>query len=361
MLSNHGLPYVGRFACDWLRLSTTDPLGAPWQCRAVPVRVVFDSDGGVDDSVALWWACTSPDVEVVAVTAVHGNVDAAQAGANLATVLDAAGCAGVPVAVGGDEPVGPVPPLRRAAAIHGADGLGDAGIPPAPFTPVADGAPAFLAGRTEGLTVVATGPLTNLARAIRIDPDWPRRVAGLVVMGGSARAGGNARPAAEANFAHDPTAAAIVAEAPWASPPLLVGLDVTLRATLTDVEFDLLAEGRTEAARFLAGPLTFYRRRGSTFSGPGECPCHDLVAMMAAGRPGLVTGPELSMAVDTGGGAAWGASVVDFRELAFARNGISATDTGNAAGGDGGRWRIGLEVDVAAFRAEVRRLFGEQP
>src|SRR5579871_4445661 len=140
MLSNHGLPYVGRFACDWLRLSTTDPLGAPWQCRAVPVRVVFDSDGGVDDSVALWWACTSPDVEVVAVTAVHGNVDAARAAANLATVLDAAG---------------------------------HAGIPPAPFTPVDQAAPAFLAGRTEGLTVVATGPLTNLARAIQIDPDWP--------------------------------------------------------------------------------------------------------------------------------------------------------------------------------------------
>ncbi len=322
--------------------------------------MVFDSDGGVDDAAALWWACQSGELDVVGVTAAAGNVEAGRAAANLGTVLAAAGHGAVPVAMGSDDPVGPVPPLRRAAAIHGTDGLGDAGIPPAPYYAVEEPAPLFLVRRTEGLTIVATGPLTNLARAIEVDPEWPRRVAGLVVMGGSARAGGNARPAAEANFAHDPTAAAIVAEAPWPSPPLLVGLDVTLQATLTDAEFALVAERRTPAAAFLAGPLAFYRRFGSTFAAPGECPCHDLVAMMAAALPGLVTGPELPMAVDTGESAAWGASVVDFRELAFARQAAPApgTDTGNARDRSGGVWRIGLEVDVPRFRAEVRALFG---
>ncbi|HZQ57868.1 MAG TPA: nucleoside hydrolase [Acidimicrobiales bacterium] len=324
----------------------------------MPVRVAFDSDGGVDDAAALWWACQSPDVEVVAVTACAGNVGAGRAAANLATVLAAAGHGGVPVAVGADEPVGPVPALRRAAAIHGTDGLGDAGIEDAAFVAADVPAPSFLARSTDGLTVVATGPLTNLARAIAIDPDWPRRVAGLVVMGGSARAGGNARPAAEANFAHDPTAAAIVAEAPWPAPPLMVGLDVTLQATLTDAEFDLLEERRTPAAAFLSGPLRFYRRRGSTFTPTGDCPCHDLVAMIAAAHEGFVTGPELTMAVDTGGGAAWGASIVDFRELAFARAGVDPDELGPARDVAGGRWRIGLDVDVARFRAEVRALFG---
>ena len=321
-------------------------------------RIVFDSDGGVDDAAALWWACTSPALEVTAATAVAGNVAVAQAATNLGTVLHAAGHAGVPVAMGTDDPVGPAPPLRRASAIHGEDGLGDAGIAAAPFTAVEEPAPAFLAGRTDGLTVVATGPLTNLARAIAIDADWPRRVAGLVVMGGSARAGGNARPAAEANFAHDPVAAAVVAEAPWPSPPLLVGLDVTLRATLTDAEFALAQERRTPAAAFLAAPLAFYRRYGSTFAAPGECPCHDLLAMIATAHPEVVTGPELTLAVDTGGGAAWGASVVDFRELAFARHGVAATDLGPSRDVRGGRWRIGLDVDVERFRAEVRALFG---
>jgi purine nucleosidase len=86
--------------------------------------------------------------------------------------------------------------------------------------------------------------------------------------------------------------------------------------------------------------------------------------MMAAAHPGLVSGPELTMAVDTGGSAAWGASVVDFRELAFVRSGVSAGGVGDAGSGDagsgdegGGRWRIGLEVDVDRFRSEVRALF----
>jgi len=324
----------------------------------MPIPVVFDSDGGVDDAAALWWACTSPDVEIVAVTAVGGNVDASRAAVNLATVLAAAGRATTPVALGPAGPVGPVPPLRRASAIHGADGLGDAGITPVEPRLAAEGAPELLARATAGRTVVATGPLSNLARALEVDPTWPSRVAGLVVMGGSARVGGNARPAAEANFAHDPTAAAIVAGAAWPSPPLLVGLDVTLRATLTDAEFALLAERRTPAAAFLAGPLAFYRDLGSTFSAPGECPCHDLLAMMAAAHPDLVSGPELTLEVDTGGSAAWGASIVDFRELAFARRGASAAAVGDAAASPGGRWRIGLDVDVERFRAMVRSLFG---
>jgi purine nucleosidase len=324
--------------------------------------VVMDSDGGVDDAAALWWGCTSPDVEIIAVTAVGGNVGVGQAAANLATVLAAAGRPGVPIAIGGSEPVGPTPPLRRAAAIHGTDGLGDAGIPPADLLPVGEPAPELLARLTAErpgeLTIVATGPLTNVARALALDPGLAARC-DLVVMGGSARAGGNARPAAEANFAHDPSAAAQVVAAGWARTPLMVGLDVTLRATLTDSEFELLAERRTPAADFLAGPLTFYRRRGSTFTPPGECPCHDLVALIAATHPGLVSGPELPLAVDTGQSAAWGASIVDFRELAFARLGADALDVGGAPDTvPGGRWRIGLEVDVAAFRQQVRELFG---
>ena len=337
MLSNHGLPYVGRFACGWPRLATTDPHGAHGSVGAVAVRLVLDSDGGVDDAAALWWACTSPDVELVAVTAVGGNVAVEQAAANLATVLAAADRPEVPVAMGPPDPVGPTPPLRRASAIHGHDGLGDAGIAPAPFDPVAGGAPRWLTRGTAGAVVVATGPLSNLARALELDPTWPSRVGALVVMGGSARAGGNARAAAEANFAHDPIAAARVTAASWPGSPLLVGLDVTLRATLTEAEFRLLGEGRTAAARFLAGPMAFYR--GARV----ESPCHDLLAVIAAVHAGVVTGPDLPLSVDTGGSAAWGASVVDFRP--------------GGTEGDG-RWTIGLEVDIDRFRAEVRGLFG---
>jgi len=330
------------------------------------VPVLFDSDGGVDDAAALWWACTTPEIEVVAVTVVGGNVDVDQAARNLATVLDAAGCATVPVFVGHRDPLGPTPPLRRAHAIHGLDGLGDSGIERVTFTPTGEPAQEALvrltAARPGELTLVATGPLSNLARALRLDPSMAGRVAHLVVMGGSARVGGNARPAAEANVAHDPTAAAEVVAGAWSQPPLLVGLDVTHTATLTELEFDLLAERRTLAAAFLAAPLAYYRPMGSTFTAPGTCPCHDLVAMMTVSEPDLVRGPVLPLAVDTGGSAAWGATVVDFRELAFARRGTSAGGVGDVGEGPervaGGRWRIGLDVEVERVRANVRRLFG---
>jgi purine nucleosidase len=319
----------------------------------MPRPIIFDSDGGVDDAAALWWACTSPDVEVVAVTAVAGNVDVDQAAINLATILAAAGHGHVPVAVGTGTAVGPVLPMDRPKGIHGADGLGDAGIPRVAYTPPAETAPVMLtrlvAERPGQLTVVATGPLSNLALALRRDREWSRRLADLIVMGGAARPPGNVSALAEANIAHDPQAAAEVMGADWVAPPLMVGLDVSMRATLTEVEFAVLKEHRTDAARFLDAPLAFYRPIGGRFNAPGECPCHDLLAMMAVSDSGLLGTQLLPVEVDTGGSAAWGATVVDFRPT-------SAPERGK-----GGRWRIGLEVDIDRFRANVRTLFGKGP
>jgi inosine-uridine nucleoside N-ribohydrolase len=174
-------------------------------------------------------------------------------------------------------------------------------------------------------------------------------------MGGAAAGGGNALPAGEANVAHDPVAAQETVVAPWRAPPLLVGLDVTRVATLTDAEFALLAEHRSDAARFLDAPLRFYRTFGSTFSAP-ETPCHDLVAVLAWAAPGIITdAPLLPLAIDTAGGPAWGATVVDFRAPAFA----ALDGAAQATPGGFAQWRIALGVDVARFRGAVRGLFGE--
>ena len=327
----------------------------------VALPVVLDSDGGIDDAAALWWACVSPDVDVVAVTAVAGNVGVEQAAANLAAVLAAAGHGHVPVAVGADAPIGPTP-MRRSGPAHGADGLGGAAPAPPASSIGSESARALLgrlvAERPGALTVVATGPLSNLALVLRDDPSWAAQVGDLVVMGGSVRAGGNAGPAAETNMAHDPAAAAEVVAAGWSRPPLLVGLDVTLQATLSRAELELVDRRLTPAAVFLASPLAFYRSTGSATCAPGECPCHDLVACMAAVDPALVSGPVLTLAVDTGQGAAWGATVVDLRELAEGRE-AGGTSAAGTAGLVGSRWRVGLEVDVGRFRAAVRKLFGE--
>ena len=327
-----------------------------------PVPMVLDTDGGVDDAAALWWAATDPRVDLVAVTSVWGNVGAEQAARNLCTVLHAAGRDDVPVAVGLDGPIGPAPELRPADFIHGSDGLGDAGHGPAPWGPVDEPAVDLLlrlAGERRGeLDLVAGGPLTNLAAAVRRDPSWASQWRALTVMGGSVSRAGNAAPAAEANIAHDPVAAAEVVAAGWSEPPLLVGLDVTLQATLGPGEMELLEDRRNAAAQFLAGPLGFYREFGSTFTGPGECPCHDLVAVMAAVVPALLDAPVLPLAVQATPGPAWGATIADLRELAFERLGEAsrqATPEGFAP------WRVALEAAVERFRAEVWAMLGARP
>jgi purine nucleosidase len=321
--------------------------------------VVIDTDGGVDDACALWWALTDPALDVVAITVVWGNVPLAVAAGSVLRVVAAAGRTDVPVALGAAGPIGPAPDLRPASFIHGDDGLGNVARPlPDGVGPVDEGAVDLLvrvtSERTGEVSVVAVGPLSNLGLAVEAHPGWAATVDELVVMGGSVGRGGNALPLGEANVAHDPVAAAAVVGAGWRRPPLLVGLDVTYAATLTDVEFDLLGQHRSEAAAFLDGPLRFYRAYGSTFTAP-DTPCHDLLAVMALSDPAVLTdAPVLPLAVDTGGGPAWGATVADRRVLYTASR--EGSDQSRPAGFSD--WRIALTADVERFRAGVRQLFG---
>jgi purine nucleosidase len=323
---------------------------------------VIDTDCGVDDAVALWFALEHPGLEVVAVTSVFGNGSAATAAQNVHRILHAAGRDDVPIALGAEAPMGDAPSLRHPDFIHGTDGVGNTHRPMPPgFGVVAESAAELLARivreRPGELTVITLGPLTNLGEVIRADPAWARDVADLVVMGGSVTRGGNALPLAEANVAHDPDAAAEVVAADWTRPPLLVALDVTHDATLTAHEFELLARRRTPAAEYLDEPLHFYRRFGSTFTLP-DCPCHDLTATIAAADDELVTdAPVLPLAIQTGPGPAWGATVVDRRVLAFSQveGSLQEAPPGFSP------WRIASGIDVARFRGHVRTLFGDAP
>lgn len=322
--------------------------------------VIIDTDGGVDDAAALWWALLNPDLDVLAVTVVWGNVPVGRAVLSVGRVLAAAGRPDIPVASGAEGPVAQAPALRPATFIHGEDGLGNTteGRPAPPMNLTPEPAPDLLRRRCSErpgqVSLLTIGPLSNLALALDADPAFAATVRELVVMGGSARAGGNALPAGEANIAHDPVAAARVAAAGWAQPPLLVGLDVTREATLTGAHFALLAEHRSPAAEFLDAPLRFYRQFGGALTAP-DCPCHDLVATMALGQPDLITdAPILPMAVDTAGGPAWGATVVDFRAPFVVR--LRGAEQDRAPGF--GPWRIGLGADVARFRDQAAALFG---
>ena len=313
----------------------------------------------MDDCVALWWALTDPGVELLAVTTTSGAVSQTLAADSVLKVLAAAGRLDVPVAVGEPGSFGPGPELEPVPFIHGLDGQGNAAHPlPEAARPVREPAVDLLRrlidGRPGEISVVATAPLTNLARVLAADPGWPGRVADLVVMGGSVASGGNAQPAAEANFAGDPLAADLVVKAGWRRPPLLVGLDATHRATLSEAEFALLAQRLTPAAAFLDAPLQFYRRFGSTFTQP-DCPCHDLFAMLAWADPSVLDEtPELPLAVVSTEGPAWGASIADLRAPVFAR--IAGSQQAQPPGFS--PWRIAFGADVQAFRARFRSLMG---
>jgi purine nucleosidase len=322
--------------------------------------MIIDTDGGVDDAAALWWAVTNPDIDVVAITVVWGNVGLDVAVTSVARVLSAAGRTDIPIAAGLTGPIGPAPELRAATFIHGDDGLGNttAGLPPPAIgagpEPAVDLLRRELEARPGEITLVTLGPLSNVGRLLVDAPEVATAIGELVVMGGSARHGGNALPNAEANVGHDPAAAAAVVAAPWPRPPLLVGLDVTMVATLTEQHFALLAEHRNAAGAFLDAPIRFYRQHGATFTAP-DSPCHDLLAIIAAAEPSVIAGaPALPVAVDTGGDAAWGSTIVDFRAPVFERT--LGADYAPPPGFH--PWRIALEADVDRFRAHAATLFG---
>jgi purine nucleosidase len=330
-----------------------------------PPPVIFDTDGGVDDCTALWWGLATGAVDIVAITTVAGNVPLDQVNRNVAKVLHAAGRTDIPVAVGADGPLGPAPAIPSAQAVHGDDGLGGSGHPERDFTPVAESAQDLItrlaAERRGELTLVAVGPFTNVALALRAHPELATQLRDLVVMGGMVRAPGNASALGEFNVVFDPGAASEMVDAPWAAPPLLVPGDVTYATTLGDAELALLEERRTDAARFLAGPIAGYRQTGALQSHDGGCPSHDTVALMTVADPELVESEMLPLAVDTGGSAAWGTTVVDLRAQLLTRHELppELLDLARQAMFAGkATWRIGLHADAEAFRARMRALFG---
>src|SRR5665811_1249609 len=165
--------------------------------------LLLDVDTGIDDSLALLYACASPDAEIVAVTCVAGNVDARQVAENTRSVLELAGCADVEVALGREAPL--VRDLVTTPETHGPKGIGYAVLPPASRPLSARFGPDVIveeARRRPGeLTLVTLGPMTNLALAVLREPALPSLLRRWVIMGGSYRSPGNTAPTTEWNVA----------------------------------------------------------------------------------------------------------------------------------------------------------------
>jgi len=279
--------------------------------------VLVDCDTGVDDAMALLYLLARDDVDVVGITTVFGNNTAAQCAHNTLRVLELAGRPDIPVAVGAEQPlVGEVTYL--ATHVHGADGLGDSGLPTEVSTPV-DPRPAveliddLSRGHAGRLRILALAPLTNLAHALDRIPDLTDRVVDVVIMGGAADAPGNQTVAAEANIVHDPEAAARVIGAGW--PTVLVPLDVTMTEVITEEHRSRLLAADNPVARFVAATTDFYfGSYGLDSYGRRSSPCHDAVA--AAVLTGEVVPsvfPRIHVEVDCSDGPSRGATLCDTR------------------------------------------------
>jgi purine nucleosidase len=255
-------------------------------------RLVIDTDPGVDDAQALMLALTYPQAQVAAITTVGGNVSVERTTANALKILDV--CErDVPVFAGCERPL--ISRHAYASYVHGEDGLGNTNYPPSPRRAEAEHAVHALirlADESPGeLTLVAIGPLTNVAMAVRLDPGLPEKFARLVIMGGAIRAMGNAQNvSAEFNIYTDPEAGAIVFDA-W-KEFTLISWETTMAYALTPQEVDLLGSRANPRSVFFKQitqcPLAFIEQvlgRKALFA-------PDSLAVAVALEPDIVTAEE---------------------------------------------------------------------
>lgn len=213
---------------------------------------ILDVDTGIDDSVAIALAARSPEVDLLAVTTLAGNVDIAQTTENTRRVLHWLGASAVPVHYGASRPL--TKPHQDAAYVHGTNGLGGVELPPSDAALGKDRGPAAMirmaTARPGEITLVCVGPLTNLAIALNVEPSLPKTLNKLVIMGGAYFNPGNITPHAEFNIYVDPEAAEQVFAAPFAEITA-VGLDASHQARLTRDLWRRAGQSSNAAAQLL--------------------------------------------------------------------------------------------------------------
>jgi purine nucleosidase len=338
------------------------------------IPILVDCDTGIDDSLALLYAVASPECELVAVTCTGGNVDARQVAENTRAVLEMAGRSDVEVALGRETPLARA--LVTTPETHGPRGIGYAELPPATMPLSPRFSPDLIveeARRHPGeLILVTLAPLTNVALAVLREPELPRLLRRLVIMGGSYRSPGNTAPTTEWNVSVDPEAARIVFEAfgsgaaggARSTRPTALGLDVTERAKMLPEHLAALAaragcaaDGSIEGGlgggpigtsddsgggsgqsgggsgtsgggsggsggpsvnpivRYLADALRFYMEFHSRYDGFYGAFIHDPLALAAALDPTLVRTEPLTVDVELGGRLTTGETVADWRRV----------------------------------------------
>jgi inosine-uridine nucleoside N-ribohydrolase len=283
-------------------------------------RIILDTDPGVDDALAFLLAFSSPEIKVEAVTTVDGNVDVEKGTRNARQLLEFLGRADVPVARGAEHPM-----LRQrdhAEKIHGKTGLMDVVLPEPKMKIDKRGSPQLIieeAGNLgKDLTIVAIGPLTNVATAILADPTIPEKVNGLVIMGGAfgltPYGTGNANAVAEFNIWHDPDAAKLVFDS--GIPTTCIGLDTTTHPDyrMSKAMYSEIVAKKTKRSKLIEGLCGTLVERFNGFS------LHDPMAMAYVADPTMFKTERYKVEVETVGVHTLGMTVVDRRRYHHQEN-----------------------------------------
>jgi len=275
--------------------------------------IILDCDPGIDDAIAILLALASPEVDLLAITTVVGNTSLVNATRNALDVLQWAGRPDIPVAAGESVAIGPPNdiPWNDAIGVHGETGLDGANLPRAQAEIVDEHAVELIArlvlARPGEITLVATGPLTNVALLLERHPEVGPALRDLVVMGGSL-IGGNMSPQAEFNVWCDADATAQVLAA--GLNPVFVGLDVTRRATLFEGDVYQL-EHLPTLGPGIHGMLKFYLERHIVWHGLNLVQQHDSLALAWVIDPTLLSLTPRAICVDASDGDARGETFVE--------------------------------------------------
>jgi len=294
-------------------------------------KVIIDCDPGIDDAIALCMALFDPRLEVLAVTAVEGNVSAERASLNVQTVNDQLDPPRYPRV--GTATAADAAPDVDTGNVHGEDGLGNAGFVVSQLHHQHPSEKIIcdeVRAAPEQVTIICLGPLTNLARAFQRDPELPLLIDQVIISGGSINGVGDVTPAAEFNMFFDPISARVVFRSPITKT--LIPLEVTRKVKLTLGVVEQLPGESTRAGRLVRRLASFSFRAFRQYFGQESILIHDVVALTAALHPELFETEEMAGDVETTGELTKGATVFDRRANCRWRSNMEvATDVDVAA------------------------------
>lgn len=291
-------------------------------------NVIIDTDPGQDDAIAILLALASPEINVLGITAVAGNVPLALTHSNIRKVCELVGKTNTKVFVGSDKPM--IHTLFTAEYVHGETGLNGTQLPE-PTMPLQE-QPAvefiietILTQPEKSVTLCTLGPLTNIGKALEQAPEIAPRIKELVMMGGGLFEGGNVTPVAEFNIYVDPDAAKLVFEA--GIPMIVMPLDVTHKALTTKTRIDAFRKLGTNVGTVSANWLDFFERFDEEKYGTDGGPLHDPNVIAYLINPDLYSGRHINVDIETQSALTVGMTVADYwRVTDKPRNAVWMTD-----------------------------------